>query len=131
MRKLRFLSPFITLIFLLLLSCYTKYIDTKIENIKEETHTYCQTYADNQKTGEPVTVIQCDAPFSYGLQYPQTGQTKIDERIVEIVNEIRAAFDEKYLHSSNIFSSSLSANATLLLCYETYIFSTSHMRLTR
>ncbi|MCI9127778.1 MAG: polysaccharide deacetylase family protein [Eubacterium sp.] len=129
MRKLRFLSPFITLIFLLLLSCYTKYIDTKIENIKEETHTYCQTYADNQKTGEPVTVIQCDAPFSYGLQYPQTGQTKIDERIVEIVNEIRAAFDEKYLHSSNIFSSSLSANATLLLCYETYIFSTSHMSL--
>lgn len=112
-------------LFLLLLSCYVKYINIKIDNLQEKTHTYCKAYADAQNVGEPITVTQCDAPFSYGLQYPQTGQEKIDERIVQIVNDIRSAFNDKYLHSDGC----LSADTTLLLSYETYTFSDSHISL--
>lgn len=122
-RKVKLLPAFFVFAVLFTLCCYIKYTDIKIKALTVKTDAYCRVYEDTRESSESVTLIQYAAPFSYGLQYPRTEQDYVDERIIQIVNKIRADFDEKYRHQKI----SRSSDNTLLLSYETYIFSVSHI----
>lgn len=76
----------------------------------------------NRQLGEAVTITETDASLSYALQYPQTGYTAVDERIEDIVTEIRNAFEQEYLSSDD-------TKSTLLLGYESYLTDTDHLSL--
>lgn len=76
----------------------------------------------NRQIGEAVTVTETDAALSYALQYPQTGYAAVDERIADIVAEIRHAFEQEYLPQDD-------TKSTLLLGYESYLTDTDHLSL--
>lgn len=130
MRKRKSFPVLLTMSILIALRYYVKYTDTGIRTLTEKTNRYCKSFEESREGVEPVTVIHFASPFSYGLQYPQTGQEDIDNRIIQIVEQIRNEFDAKYLpdkKTPGFYHSS--GDTVLLLSYEAYIFSVSHLSL--
>lgn len=82
-----------------------------------------------EKVFEPITIIKSIGSISYNLQYPTTGAKYIDKRIAHIVHEICSDFNKKYFNLRSFFHRYTSKKITLLLNYETHIFSVSHLSL--
>lgn len=97
------------------LNCLTKFIRKPVEN--------------STQVREPINFIKYEDPFSYNLQYPQTGNVSIDKRIFQIVKDIRTAFFKKYRNLQKSRSSVPVTSSTLVLTYETHIFSVNHLSL--
>lgn len=107
---------------------HSKYINIREKQLKARAQNYCSSFECSRDFGKPVTIIKCASSFSYVLQYPCTGQDEIDQRIIQIVDSIRTAFDNTYFQSQNASNyREHSADITLLLSYETYIFAVSHL----
>lgn len=135
MKKVRFLSLFLALALLLGLNgCSANPLITvtvkKTQALQAHALAYWADTEGPQQIGEPISVIEYAAPFSYGLQYPKTGHEGIDARIGQIVEEIRASFDEKYSLPENLSENGKPvADHTLLLRYETYLAEENQMSL--
>lgn len=102
----------------------------KTQELNSRAAAYWADAAEQQHIGEPVSVVEYAAPFSYCLQYPKTGHANIDARIVQIIAERRAAFDQKCRLPENMpENGSPSADNTLLLRYEAYLGEDNQMSL--
>lgn len=102
----------------------------KTQELNAHAAAYWAESKNPQQIGEPVSVVEYAAPFSYGLQYPKTGYQNIDDLIVQAVAERRAEFDKKYLLPENLPKNGKpSADTTLLLRYETYLAEDDHLSL--
>lgn len=102
----------------------------KTQELKARATEYWADTAGQQQVGEPVSVVEYAAPFSYCLQYPQTGHEKIDSRIVQIIGERRAAFDQKCrLPENTPENGKPSTDNTLFLRYEAYLGEGNQMSL--
>lgn len=94
----------------------------KTQELNTRAAAYWSESKKPQQIGEPVSVVEYAAPFSYGLQYPKTGYQSVDDMIAQAVAERRAAFDKKYLLPENLPESGKpSADTALFLRYETYL----------
>ena len=97
---------------------------SKSDTFEKSSTAYFQTFAQHQTYGTPTTNIVYDTPFSYALQYPQTQQPIIDQKIAQTISKIKMDFENKYAAFAKQISSQRTPHkqtAALLLSYESYI----------
>ena len=135
MRKKRIPALFLAAVMLFSLSGCGAVMDTslfqkwKASRLEETAEPYWAEHTENRTFGESAYLVRYEHPFSYMLEYPETGNDAVDQAILKIVEGKKQSFEQEYKHdfpetqglTSFIKSFSPKYGASMILSSETYV----------